>query len=56
MLRDAIAPAWMAEPLSLEESAEKYIPPHLQQTFIDLCRQPVSHYIDRWACVRVCWC
>jgi hypothetical protein len=35
------------EPLSLEETAACNNPPALCQTFVDLCRQPVSHYLDR---------
>lgn len=47
-LREDIAPTWLAEPLSLEETAERHVRPALRQTFVDLCRQPVSHYLDRF--------
>ncbi|GAB4817840.1 hypothetical protein N2152v2_004886 [Parachlorella kessleri] len=47
-LRDDIAPACLQEPLSLEESAERYIRPQLRDTFVDLCRQPVSRYLDKF--------
>lgn len=46
-LREDIAPTWLQEPLSLEETAEKYVRPHLRNIFVDLCRQPVSQYLDR---------
>lgn len=48
IFRDCIGPTWLNEPLSLEETASRFIPSALQQTFVDLCRQPVSHYLDRW--------
>ena len=47
IFRDCIGPTWLNEPLSLEETAARHIPSALQQTFVDLCRQPVSHYLDR---------
>jgi hypothetical protein len=47
-LREDVAPTWLAEPLSLEETAERYVRPGLRNVFVDLCRQPVSHYLDRW--------
>jgi hypothetical protein len=46
-LREDVAPTWLAEPLSLEETAERYVRPALRNVFVDLCRQPVSHYLDR---------
>jgi len=46
-LRDDVAPTWLQEPLSLEETAARFVRPQLQQTFVDLCRQPVSAYLDR---------
>lgn len=47
-IRDDLAPSWFQEPLSLEETAERYIRAPLRQVFIDLCTKPVSHYIDRF--------
>ena len=38
----------MQEPLSLEDTAERFVRPQLRDKFIDLCRLPVSHYIDRF--------
>jgi phytoene dehydrogenase-like protein len=43
-----VAPAWLAEPLSIEGTAERYVRPALRQAFIDLCRQPVAHYLARF--------
>lgn len=48
VFRDCVGPTWLKEPLSLEETAEAVLPTQLQQTFVDLCRQPVSHYLDRF--------
>jgi len=47
-IRDDIAPAFMLEPLSIEETAEKYVRKELRTAFVDLCRRPVGAYIDRW--------
>lgn len=46
-LVEDVAPAWLKEPLSLEETAEQYVRPQLRSTFVDLCRQPLAHYLDR---------
>lgn len=47
-LRDDLAPAWLAPPLTLEETAERYVRPDLRRVFIDLCRDPVENYLDRF--------
>lgn len=47
-MRDDVAPAMLKEPLSLEDTADRYIRPALQSTFVNLCRQPVSHYLERF--------
>jgi phytoene dehydrogenase-like protein len=47
-LREDIAPTWLEEPLSIEEMAEKYVRSHLRQVFINLCRQSVGTYLDRF--------
>lgn len=47
-IRDDIAPTWLQQPLSLEQTADKFVRPSLQQTFIDLCQQPVAAYLDRF--------
>ncbi len=48
-LRDDIAPAWLAEPLSVEETAERYVRPELRQVFVELCRGSVADYLSRFA-------
>ena len=47
-IRDDIAPTWLEEPLSLEETADKYVRPALRKAFVDLCRGPVSDYLERF--------
>ncbi|HEX4384329.1 MAG TPA: NAD(P)/FAD-dependent oxidoreductase [Myxococcales bacterium] len=47
-LRDDVHQTWLEEPLSIEETAAKYIRPALQQTFVDLCRKPVGQYLERF--------
>lgn len=47
-LREDIAPTWLLEPLSIEETAEKYVRSPLQSVFINLCRQPVGEYLARF--------
>jgi len=47
-IRDDVAPTWLEEPLSLEDTAAKYVRPALRQIFVDLCRKPVGQYLDRF--------
>src|SRR3954468_14373944 len=47
-IRDDLAPAWLAEPLSVEASAEKYIRPALRRAFLDLVARPVEEYLARF--------
>src|ERR1700694_5533849 len=47
-IRDDVAPTWLLEPLSIEDTAARYLRPALRQVFIDLCRKPVGHYLDRF--------
>jgi phytoene dehydrogenase-like protein len=47
-LTEDIAPTWLEEPLSIEETAEKYVRSHLQPVFIDLCRKSIGEYLDRF--------
>jgi phytoene dehydrogenase-like protein len=47
-IRDDLAPAWLAEPRSLEDTAEQYLRPSLRQVFLNLARQPVEAYLDRF--------
>ncbi len=48
MIRDDVAATWLQEPLSIEETAEKFVRPHLRKVFVDLCRKPVGEYIERF--------
>jgi phytoene dehydrogenase-like protein len=47
-LREDIAPTWLQEPYSIEETAERYVRPALQQVFVELCRGSVGAYLDRF--------
>jgi phytoene dehydrogenase-like protein len=47
-IRDDVAPSWLAEPLSIEDTAERYVRPPLRAAFVDLCRKPVGDYLDRF--------
>lgn len=47
-LREDIAPSWLTEPLSIEDTAERYVRPALRQAFIALCRGSVGAYLDRF--------
>ncbi|MGH9962262.1 MAG: phytoene desaturase family protein, partial [Pyrinomonadaceae bacterium] len=47
-IRDDLAPSWLQEPLSLQNTAEKHIRPSLRETFINLVTRPVEHYLARF--------
>jgi phytoene dehydrogenase-like protein len=47
-LREDLAPAWLAEPLPVEETADRYVRPALQQVFVDLVRGSVVDYLARF--------
>ena len=47
-LREDLAPAWLQEPGSIEETAERFIRPVLRQTFIDLVAGDVATYLERF--------
>src|SRR4051812_22381047 len=47
-LRTDLAPAWLAPPLSLEDTAERYIRAELREVFVDLVRGDVASYLDRF--------
>src|SRR3954454_13184100 len=47
-LRADLAPAWLQEPASVEEIADRHIRPQLQSTFIDLVRGSVVDYLARF--------
>ena len=48
LLRSDLAPAWLTEPLTLHETAERYIRPELRETFVELCQGSVGDYLDRF--------
>lgn len=47
-LRDDIAPTWLLAPFSIEETAERFVRAALRETFVNLCRRPVSDYLGRF--------
>ncbi len=47
-LRDDLAPAWLLPPLSLEDTAEKFIRPALRKAFVALCRGTAREYLERF--------
>jgi phytoene dehydrogenase-like protein len=47
-LRDDLAPAWLAEPLPVEETAERYLRPGLRDTFTGLVRGSAMDYLRRF--------
>ncbi|MGH3342066.1 MAG: phytoene desaturase family protein [Carbonactinosporaceae bacterium] len=47
-LREDLAPAWLAEPLTVEDTAERYVRPALREVFVDLCRGSVADYLERF--------
>jgi phytoene dehydrogenase-like protein len=47
-LREDLAPAWLAAPVPVEETAERYIRPALQETFVDLVTGSVADYLSRF--------
>ncbi len=47
-LRHDVAPTWLEEPLSIEETAERYVRPPLREIFVDLCRKPIADYLARF--------
>jgi phytoene dehydrogenase-like protein len=47
-LRQDVAPTWLSEPLSIEDTAERYVRAPLRATFVDLCRKPIGEYLARF--------
>jgi phytoene dehydrogenase-like protein len=47
-IRDDLAPAWLAEPQSVEATAERYIRPELRRIFLELVARPVEEYLARF--------
>ena len=46
--RDDVARSWLAEPMTIEETAERYVQKPLRTAFVDLCRGSVAQYLERW--------
>jgi phytoene dehydrogenase-like protein len=47
-LREDVGPTWLAAPLSIEATAERYVRPALREAFVDLCRGSVGDYLERF--------
>ncbi|HYT10466.1 MAG TPA: NAD(P)/FAD-dependent oxidoreductase [Mycobacteriales bacterium] len=47
-LRRDLAPAWLAEPTTVEETAERYVRPSLQSTFVTMVRGSAIDYLTRF--------
>ncbi len=48
MLRDDLAPAWLAEPGTVAETAERYIRPALRETFVAMVTGSAMDYLGRF--------
>jgi phytoene dehydrogenase-like protein len=48
-IREDLAPSWLEEPLSVHNTAEKYIRPALREPFVNLVTGPVEHYLARFS-------
>lgn len=47
-IAEDLAPAWLTEPGSLEDTAARYVRPALREAFLGLCRGSVGAYLDRF--------
>lgn len=47
-MRDDLAPAWLLPPVSLEETAERFIRAPLRKAFVELCRGSARQYLERF--------
>jgi phytoene dehydrogenase-like protein len=47
-LRDDLAPSWLAEPGTVEQTAERYVRRQLQDTFVRLARGSAAEYLSRF--------
>jgi phytoene dehydrogenase-like protein len=47
-LREDLAPSWLMEPFSLEETAERFIRKELRADFVALCRGSARDFLDRF--------
>ena len=48
MLREDLAPAWLAPPLPLGGTADRYVRPELRDTFLAMVRGSAMDYLDRF--------
>jgi phytoene dehydrogenase-like protein len=48
MLREDLAPAWLAPPLTVEGTAERYLRPALRETFTAMVRGSAMDYLQRF--------
>jgi len=47
-LREDLAPAWLADPLPVEQTADRCIRPALRETFVAMVRGSAIEYLDRF--------
>jgi phytoene dehydrogenase-like protein len=47
-LREDLAPAWLAEPLPLAQTADRYVRPALRETFVAMVRGSAIDYLSRF--------
>jgi phytoene dehydrogenase-like protein len=47
-LREDLAPAWLLPPVSVEETAARFIRPALREHFVRLCRGTAREYLERF--------
>jgi phytoene dehydrogenase-like protein len=47
-LREDIAPTWLQEPATIEETADRFVRPPLRTAFVDLCRGSIRDYLERF--------
>jgi phytoene dehydrogenase-like protein len=47
-IREDLAPSWLLPPLSLEETAERFVRQPLRDGFIDLCRGSAREFLERF--------
>jgi len=47
-LRSDLAPTWLSEPLSIEDTAERHVRATLRATFVALCRGSIGSYLARF--------
>ena len=47
-LREDVAPSWLQAPISIEETAQRFVRPALRDVFVQLCRGSVGAYLRRF--------